>query len=210
MGTALGAGIDVGLGSLVNISDVATGSGGGLQPTGAHHGEGIREMIAHPEQAAQGFGEGFESQPERAFHGGQSVAQMLGISPADVPAQAIEINQTGVKDLVAELEGVHLGTEAALALEKTAGNLIATQLCWWITELFEDPDWYREAAKTLGCTRFVGAHNMSCDHCKRKITEGTYMRSYSPFLFSNKCADGGFRLLQMQRGRLRSLHGLLR
>ena len=174
VGTAVGAGIDVGIGSLINISDVMTTNSSG-NPTAITNAE-LQAMLSDPNSAAHGFLEGVQIEPELVAHGGaQGIADGLGVPGSDVPIQTLAFTPQ-FQSTMAELGGAQLGADASLALERVTGQLIAQEITWWIAECFEDPEWLHQAGLFLGCTRYLGTAGLDCNHCGDSITCGTYWR----------------------------------
>lgn len=171
VGTAASAGIDVGVGSLINISDVlTTGSSGG--PATITNPE-LQAMLSNTSSAAHGFAQGVILEPALVAHGGaQDIAENLGISASDVPVQSLEFTP----EFLAQLGGAQLGADAALAIERVTGQLLAQEIIWWIAECFENPQWLRQAGLFLGCARYLGVYGLFCDLCEDMITYGTYWR----------------------------------
>ena len=180
VGTAVGAGIDVGIGSLIDINDIATsGSGGTLASPNGNHSQDLQAMFSHPDKTIQGVGEGVVIQPELVAHAGtQHAADALGVPPSEVPIQTIDFNNPGINENLAQLGGAQLGIDIATSLERGAGQLLAQELIWWANEAFETPQGLRHVKDFHGCTRYSRVQNMSCNACKMKITQGQYWRKY--------------------------------
>ncbi|KAL9611785.1 MAG: hypothetical protein Q9167_003596 [Letrouitia subvulpina] len=180
VGTGVGVGMDIGIASLLNPSDIAMlGSGG---TSGGNTGQEIQAMLDYPTEVAHGIGEGAIAQPDLVAHGGSgsSVADLLGMSPSNAPAQLIDFDTTEINDQLAELVGAQVGVEASTTVERAAGQITAQELTWWITERLEDPMWLQNAAATLGCRRYLGTIAIDCNGCQRKITQGRYWRKLPP------------------------------
>ncbi|KAL8826593.1 MAG: hypothetical protein Q9170_007340 [Blastenia crenularia] len=199
LGTAAGAGIDVGIGSLINIGDIAaSGAGGNSMTGGGNHNDELQAVFAHPARAVQGVGEGAVMQPDLVAHGGGlSMADALGVPPNDVPVQTIDFDTSEINSRLAELSGAQLGAEMSTSVERGAGQLAAQELAWWIMESFEDPQWRHEAASLLGCIRYVGSSDLTCNGCGSEISQGLYWHCCKcqddDFDLCNSCYDSGSR-----------------
>ncbi|KAF4536844.1 uncharacterized protein LTHEOB_11851 [Lasiodiplodia theobromae] len=185
VGAAVGAGLDFGLSTLVEINDVADFASGQTVFPGLVLDPELEQTASVPKAAAHGVLYGAINQPEHALQGAQSVAELIGIAPGDQSSNVAMVNSSSFSIDNAEIDltnslGQQLGEDAALSLESGFGEIIAQQLCWWITESFEDGDWYREASEHLGCSRLCGVRSMKCNSCSKEITSGFYWRKWDP------------------------------
>lgn len=144
-------------------------------------------MFAHPAHAIHGFGERAAMQPELVAHGGSmSLADMLGVSRSEVPAQTIAVDTNAIIQHIAELGGAQLGAYTSTALEKTIGQLTAQELSWWIMESFEIPLMQRQTTKHLGCARYIGALDLIYDECDEKIDRAIYLMTARWYLLTGR------------------------
>ena len=181
VGTAIGAGVDIGIGSLIQISDIVpSGSGHSLTADSSSHLQQIQAVLSHPAHAARGFEEGVVTQPDIVAHGGYvNPTDMLGTTPSDAPVQAVHFDMSDASNNhadLAEVVGAQLGAQSDSSLEQSALQNAGQELSWWLMESFESPQSLQKAVKGLGCVRYLGTSHLMCDGCGSEISLGSYWR----------------------------------
>lgn len=151
VGTGIGIGLGIGLGSFISAGDLFVGGPSTTsEEMDASFAERLHAILAHPDKLYEGFSAGFHEEGDLAsagahrfggLHGTENTAELAvhalasDLHSMDVGSLMSDTSvpgPTSVDGMIAEVAGEKLGLAAALALEKTAADIVTAQLTVWI------------------------------------------------------------------------------
>lgn len=165
-------GMGVGFG-LTDIANEATNAAtmNVITPSGS---SAIQAVAANPGDAIQGLGAGFTEQVREMALAVNGMG--AGIMPgSDLSGEVLAAHTSWVAlPSPASSVGVYAGMMMAQGVEKGIASLISAQCAWSIMEALSSLE---RPSVELQCSRVLGMP-VTCDHCKMRMTSGTYWRGF--------------------------------